>query len=192
MDPLAKNKLQEYYQKQKKALPTYKSNRVGGTDHKPIWQSIVTLENGDTFTSFQSSCRKEAEISAATNALCVIQNADYIFIEIDTFKQYEAAISIKNRYESIRYIFVVDEEFMDTYPCTSMLSKFGAVYTNENTSITIIVLAIELSVKESNANIFIVSDSSLIIHDFCNVIHNHNPQSKIKIAVNEEELVKEL
>ena len=38
-----KNKLQEFCQKHKNDLPDYETNRVGGTDHQPIFKSSVTL-----------------------------------------------------------------------------------------------------------------------------------------------------
>ncbi|HSW76873.1 MAG TPA: putative dsRNA-binding protein [Candidatus Saccharimonadales bacterium] len=68
-----KNKLQEYFQKLKLPLPTYKTNKVGGEDHCPLWSSTVILHDnvyyeGDVFYS-----KSNAEKSAAQKAFVCLE-----------------------------------------------------------------------------------------------------------------------
>ncbi len=65
----AKNRLQELCQKNHLSLPRYKTGRVGGSDHNPIWKSTVTLYNNHQFTGKSFSHKLAAELSAAESAL---------------------------------------------------------------------------------------------------------------------------
>ena len=60
-----KNNLQEFWQKRGDILPTYATNRKGGSDHLPCFQSTVTLPNGDAFTSSVQKSKLLAEMNAA-------------------------------------------------------------------------------------------------------------------------------
>lgn len=65
-----KNHLQEYFQKQCiSQLPKYKTIKVGGAAHTPVWRSEVTLFGGGIYTGDASISKSAAEISAAGKAL---------------------------------------------------------------------------------------------------------------------------
>jgi hypothetical protein len=59
-----KNKLQEYCQKNKLGFPTYSTQRCGGSNHKPLFESTLTL-NEKLFVGVKSSSKKEAEQNVA-------------------------------------------------------------------------------------------------------------------------------
>ena len=64
-----KNELQEYFQKQGKGLPTYETKpgkSKGGAP--PLWMSILTLPNGEQFSSGYFSRKADAEKEVATKA----------------------------------------------------------------------------------------------------------------------------
>ncbi|MBL6665230.1 MAG: ribonuclease III [Rickettsiales bacterium] len=66
-DPITK--LQEIVQGKTKKLPTYDTKKIGGTDHEPIFTSIVTLpETNQTFEA-QGNSKKEAQKNASKLAL---------------------------------------------------------------------------------------------------------------------------
>ena len=72
-----KNKLQEFCQKHKNDLPDYETNRVGGTDHQPIFKSSVTIFYQDIkHTKYGNSkpTSKKAELSAAKEMLTHISS----------------------------------------------------------------------------------------------------------------------
>jgi len=67
---MSKNAVLEYHQKRRLAMPTFSTDRVGGSDDCPLWQSTVQLGwNNESFTGFERNTKKEAEQSAATECL---------------------------------------------------------------------------------------------------------------------------
>lgn len=97
MSNSAKNLLQEYFQSEGLALPTYDTGRAGGEDHKPLWISRVVLPNGTGFMSRETFPSKAAaEKSAAAVAL-----------EEITPQRSEGADGVwKNKGESLCYIMI--------------------------------------------------------------------------------------
>ena len=65
----SKNRLQELWQKRCDVLPTYRTVRVGGTDHAPKYQSTTTLPDSITFTGTIEGSRTMAELAAANSAI---------------------------------------------------------------------------------------------------------------------------
>ena len=63
-----KTQLQEFIQLERKSL-SYKTLKVGGPSHRPIFKSEVFLENSILLGSGQGSSTKEAEQNAAKEAL---------------------------------------------------------------------------------------------------------------------------
>ncbi|MGK7943039.1 MAG: ribonuclease III [Microcystaceae cyanobacterium] len=65
----AKNRLQEWVQAQKITIPPcYKTERVGGSDHSPIFRSVVYI-NEQEYGEGIGKNKKEAEKQAAEDAL---------------------------------------------------------------------------------------------------------------------------
>lgn len=77
----AKNILQEYFQKQKRPFPKYNTVRVGGPDHKPIWQSTIELDTGEKYIGAANISKTKTEISAAEKALLVVGELNKILSE---------------------------------------------------------------------------------------------------------------
>ena len=73
----SKNKLQEFFQKKQLTLPKYKTSNVGGQPHDPLWQSIVTLHDGSSYSGDIVSSKVEAELSAAEKALLYLNNESF-------------------------------------------------------------------------------------------------------------------
>lgn len=65
----SKNILQEYFQKNRLELPKYKTQRLGGSDHQPVFVSEVILHDGRVFTGTQESNKKAAELNVAQKVL---------------------------------------------------------------------------------------------------------------------------
>jgi hypothetical protein len=65
----SKNQLQQIFQKKRLPLPKYDTIRAGGSDHKPIWRSTVTLHDGTKFQGDLFFTKTEADESAAVIAL---------------------------------------------------------------------------------------------------------------------------
>jgi ribonuclease III len=65
----SKNILQEYFQKNNLELPKYKTQRLGGSDHQPVFVSEVTLYDGRVFSGEKEQNKKAAELSAAQKVL---------------------------------------------------------------------------------------------------------------------------
>lgn len=69
-----KNKLQEHCQKHKLPLPKYRSKIVGGSDHQPIWISVVECTwNDKKFRGTEDATKTLAEHSAAEQVLIDIE-----------------------------------------------------------------------------------------------------------------------
>lgn len=68
-----KNKLQESFQKLGLPPPTYRSGRIGGTDHEPVWLAQVELPTGEQIEGDPSRSKKEAERSAALMAIIMLR-----------------------------------------------------------------------------------------------------------------------
>jgi len=66
MDKSYKNLLQEHFQKSGLLIPIYKTNRLDGPDHEPIWRS--QLQFGDTIYEAEGSSKKDAELKVAEMA----------------------------------------------------------------------------------------------------------------------------
>jgi len=66
-DPITK--LQEIVQGKTKELPQYKTEKVGGTDHDPIFLSTVTLPDSKQEFQARGSSKKEAQKNASELAL---------------------------------------------------------------------------------------------------------------------------
>ena len=64
-----KNTLQELYQKQKLPLPKYKTVRLGGEEHKPIFISTITLYDGQIIEGTSENTKKTAELNVAKKVL---------------------------------------------------------------------------------------------------------------------------
>lgn len=64
-----KSKLKEYLQKRKLPPVKYSSNKIGGSDHKPIWSSTVILHSGESFTGEPCSNKIMAEMSCSEKIL---------------------------------------------------------------------------------------------------------------------------
>lgn len=76
--PLYKNMLQELCQKNGYELPVYKTEKVAGPMHPPIFLSTVTV-NGTEFTAMQTfNAIKPAEHAAAKLALESLSKCDYL------------------------------------------------------------------------------------------------------------------
>jgi hypothetical protein len=70
----AKNKLQEFFQKRKEALPVYSTARDPLSEaHNPKWKSTVTVHGGQRFIGEQKTKKSDAECSAAQEAITVLQ-----------------------------------------------------------------------------------------------------------------------
>lgn len=69
-----KNKLQEFYQKQGLPLPKYETLRLGGPDHKPVWQSRITTPDKIVIIGGIKPTKSLSESSAAKRALKSIVN----------------------------------------------------------------------------------------------------------------------
>ena len=85
-----KNKLQEFCQKHKNDLPDYDTNRIGGTDHQPIFKSSVTIcHEGLKHTKYGNPkpTAKKAELSAAKEMLTYVEN-----IVNDNIKEFETDV----------------------------------------------------------------------------------------------------
>jgi len=67
--PSTKNQLQEIWQMHGDKLPEYVTKRIGGFDHQPLYQSVVTLPNMKTFTGEKKFTRVAAEKSAASESI---------------------------------------------------------------------------------------------------------------------------
>jgi hypothetical protein len=76
----SKNELQEYFQKRRIVLPVYKTNRVGGPDHQPVWIAQITIADGRIFMSSPNISKKAAELEAARIAFEEIET-DPVLIE---------------------------------------------------------------------------------------------------------------
>lgn len=64
----AKNLVQEYFQKRHTSIPKYETLRIAGSDHQPIWQSCVVID--DTTIVGDPHVRKScAEISVSEKCL---------------------------------------------------------------------------------------------------------------------------
>ena len=66
-----KSLLNIHCQKKGISTPTYKTRRIGGDDHNPLWISIVTIQDGDNIKQFigmPSKSKKLAEFSSAKQA----------------------------------------------------------------------------------------------------------------------------
>lgn len=74
MSKNSKNTLQELFQRKQLPLPIYNSERVGGTDHSPLWKSTVILYDGQKFQGNLSSNKSNADISAADIALSHVKS----------------------------------------------------------------------------------------------------------------------
>jgi ribonuclease-3 len=70
----AKTKLQEWCLAQHRKLPTYSSERSGGSDHSPEFTARVSI--GEHAASASGSSRRRAEAAAAADLLCLIEGAD--------------------------------------------------------------------------------------------------------------------
>lgn len=68
----AKNRLQEYYQKQKLPLPIYDSTNLSSVPHLPSWRATVTLYDGTQYDSPVCTTKTKAELGAAECALKVV------------------------------------------------------------------------------------------------------------------------
>lgn len=71
-----KSSLFEYYAKKRDTLPVFKTERVGGSDHQPLFQSTVTLSNRTQHLGEASTSKKEAESSAAEVAFLSLSNSN--------------------------------------------------------------------------------------------------------------------
>lgn len=76
------------FQAERKALPVYESERVGGEDHKPEWGSTVTLHDGRVFKTVETyGSRKEAEkhaVKLALESLESTQTVEYEWVNNDS------------------------------------------------------------------------------------------------------------
>lgn len=78
-----KNQLQEIFQKRKLSLPIYNINRIGGTDHQPLWQATITyIYDNDTIelTGEICSTKSQATMNVAEKALKSLTQIDSIKI----------------------------------------------------------------------------------------------------------------
>lgn len=71
---ISKNTLQEYCQGRKLPLPSYKTIRVGGSDHAPTWKSTVTIYDGRQFEGDIGPIKSRAEGLAAFNAISALNH----------------------------------------------------------------------------------------------------------------------
>lgn len=77
----AKNDLQEYFQKRSLSCPKYETEKIGGSDHQPLFQSTVSFSifNKNYIVKGEvSSNKKTAEMSAAEKALINVQEKQKI------------------------------------------------------------------------------------------------------------------
>lgn len=71
----AKNKLQEYCQKQHLALPIYTVVRVGGPDHQPLYQATLCCDDR-SFTGEIYPSKTQASVAVAEQALKVLMERE--------------------------------------------------------------------------------------------------------------------
>ncbi len=64
-----KNRLQEFCQKNGFAIPKYVTNRIGGDDHSPIWESSIHIYDKKVFKGERSSSKRKTEENAAMKVL---------------------------------------------------------------------------------------------------------------------------
>lgn len=73
-DLSAKNRVQEYFQKNQLPLPKYSTHRVAGADHEPLFVSIIQLSNGPSIEGEKCANKKAAEMSAANKFLSIMMS----------------------------------------------------------------------------------------------------------------------
>lgn len=110
MEKSYKNLLQEHFQKQNLPLPHYKTNRIDGLDHEPVWQAQLELYG--TIYESNASSKKEAELKVAEQAyLDYCQKPVKLENKIDRQQKVKELHEIDfNRYHSI---ILVDGENCD-------------------------------------------------------------------------------
>ena len=86
-----KTNLHEFLQKNNIPLPIYNTNRIGGTDHRPLYSSTIILNKCLEIKGNAENNKKEAENSAAFNA--------YEYIKTKGLKNF----NIKNVYDDVIY-----------------------------------------------------------------------------------------
>lgn len=121
----SKNKLQEYFQKNKIfPLPKYETDLVGGEPHKPKFQSSISFKN-ENFKSDVFSTKKDAEQDVAQKVLEKIENTHKdvsLYDPPKTFKRY-ILIDLEN-------ISVNDIKFDESYIVGFM--SHGSLYDKKD------------------------------------------------------------
>ncbi|CAH6419007.1 Hypothetical protein HVR_LOCUS195 [uncultured virus] len=115
-DTIAKNRLQEYFQRQRLPLPQYTSEKIGGADHRPVWQSKVQLSDGSIHLGDPNVSKSKADISAAENALATLFS--FSLTTLDTLPSKPVLFSIPNkvlRTAISNTILLVDVENMPNF-----------------------------------------------------------------------------
>jgi hypothetical protein len=64
-----KSLLNNYLQKKNMPLPIYNNIRVGGSDHDPLWKTIIYFSETLQFQGSHEKCKKNSESVAASRAL---------------------------------------------------------------------------------------------------------------------------
>lgn len=110
MEKSYKNLLQEHFQKQNLPLPYYKTDRIDGLDHEPVWRAQLELD--DTLYESEGSSKKEAEAKVAEQAyLDYCKKPIKTEIKLDRKQKVNELINIDfGQYESI---IMVDGENCD-------------------------------------------------------------------------------
>ena len=93
----AKNKLQEFLQKNKLPLPKYETERIGGPDNDPIFRTTIWLDEY-TICGDPAPNKMAAQQSAANSVLNIIAESK--------------SLKIKSNVSTSRYVVWVDEENM--------------------------------------------------------------------------------
>ena len=116
----SKNLIQEYCQKNNLNIPVYKTERVGGEDHKPIFISSLIF-NDKEFKSSEWSSKKAAELEVA----------GHLFNFLISIKK---EVVIKNSEDNYNYFIFVDAENVDLKLEDIYSEYFYYIFFSKNTT----------------------------------------------------------
>ena len=102
---MSKNKLQEYFQAKNQPLPVYETLKIGGSDHKPIFWSTVTLFEGEIFSE-EGTSKSQAEKNVALSAYTSLLKTQLTSTELDLIKSINSPANFVSEIKSNIYVLV--------------------------------------------------------------------------------------